>query len=197
MDDCEALSGEQVLEMFESTGALLKGHFLLTSGLHSERYFEKFGVLQHPNYTERLCRELARRFAGDGVEVVVGPAVGGILLAYEVAKGLGVRSLFTEREGGKMVLRRGFSVREGERTLVVEDVVTTGGSVQETLDCLRDAGARVIGVGLLVDRSEHGADFGVKTESLLRMPTEAFAPDACPLCRQGAPMTQRGSRHIQ
>ena len=186
----------EILQVYEESGALLKGHFLLTSGLHSDRYFEKFAVLQHPVYTERLCKEIARRFEADGVEVVIGPAVGGILLAHEVAKALGTRAHFTEREGGRMLLRRGFSVAEGERVLVVEDVVTTGGSVREVIECIEAAGGRVVGVGVLLDRSAAGAGFGVKTEALLRMPVAAYRPDECPLCKQGVPFTSRGSRHI-
>ena len=189
------MTHEDVLKIYEESGALLSGHFLLTSGLHSDRYFEKFAVLQRPEKTELLAKEIARRFVNDGVEVVVGPAVGGILLAYEVAKALGTRFHFTERENGRMALRRGFAVKPGERVLVVEDVTTTGGSVQEVIDCVRAAGGEVIGVGLLFDRSEKGVDFGVKTEALLRMPVRAYRPDECPLCKEGVAFTSRGSRH--
>lgn len=189
------MNQEDVAKLFEESGALLHGHFLLTSGLHSDRYFEKFAVLQHPAMTERLAREIGRRFSGDRVEVVIGPAVGGILLAHEAAKALGTRALFTEREHGRMALRRGFRVARGERVLVVEDVTTTGGSVREVLDCVGEAGGDVIGVGLLVDRSERGVDFGVKTEPLLRMPVTAYQPTECPLCMKGVGLTARGSRH--
>lgn len=185
----------EVLELFERSGALLSGHFLLTSGLHSDRYFEKFSVLKHPAYTEALCRALAERFRDEAIDVVVGPAVGGILLAHETAKALGTPALFTEREEGRMVLRRGFAISPGERTLVVEDVVTTGGSVREVLEAVRAQGADVRGVGLLVDRSERGADFGVRTEALLRMPVRAYPPESCPQCRANEPLTARGSRY--
>lgn len=189
------MTEEDVLRLFEESKALLKGHFLLTSGLHSDVYFEKFAVLQLPEKTELLAREIARRFENDGVEVVIGPAVGGILLAHEAAKALKTRSHFTERENGEMTLRRGFKVAPGERVLVVEDVTTTGGSVREVLDCVRAAGGNVIGVGLLVDRSEKGMDFGVKTEALLRAPVTAYRPGECPLCKEGVALTARGSRH--
>lgn len=189
------MTDREVIQLFADCGALLEGHFLLTSGLHSSRYFEKFGVLQHPRLTERLCRALAERFKDDGVEVVVGPAVGGILLAHEVAKALGTRSHFTEREDGRMRLRRGFSIASGERVLVVEDVVTTGGSVREVLDVVAEAGGEPVGVGLLVDRSGGKVDFGARTEALLRLEVEAYPPDECPLCRRGVPITARGSRH--
>lgn len=190
------LTNDQVLAVFRESGALLEGHFLLTSGLHSDRYFEKFAVLQHPQKTELLCRALAERFAGDGVELVVGPAVGGILLAYEVAKRLGTRSIFTEREGGQMRLRRGFTIAPGQRVLVVEDVVTTGGSVREVLDVVQEAGGQVVGVGLLVDRSGGKVEFGVRTEALLRLDVKAYPKEECPQCQAGLPLTARGSRHV-
>ena len=191
------MTESEVLAIFESHGALLSGHFLLSSGLHSSRYCEKFAVLQQPKVTERLCRELARRFAGEGVQVVVGPLTGGLLLAHEVGKALGTRALFTEREGDKMCLRRGFALTPGERTLVVDDVVTTGGSVREVIEAVREAGGQVVGVGLLVDRSGGSMHFGVRTEALLHLDAarESYPPDACPLCRQGVPFTARGSRH--
>lgn len=189
------MTQEEVLSLVRECGALLEGHFLLTSGLHSDRYFEKFTILQHPALTERLCRALAERFAADGVEVVVGPAVGGILLAHEVAKHLGTRALFTEREGGRMGLRRGFAVAPGEKVLIVEDVVTTGGSVQEVLDVVAEAGGEPVGVAYLVDRSGGRVDFGVRAEALLRLDVEAHSPENCPMCRDGVPLTARGSRY--
>lgn len=190
------MNQEVIEKAMTEAGALLEGHFLLTSGLHSDRYFEKFNLLQHPEWTERLCRALAERFRGSGATVVVGPAVGGILLAHEVAKALSARAIFTEREEGKMTLRRGFAIHPGERVLVVEDVVTTGGSVAEVISVVRERGGELVGVGLLVDRSEEGADFGVPTEALLRLRVAAYPPDACPLCRDGIPLTARGSRHL-
>jgi orotate phosphoribosyltransferase len=190
------LTPQEVLDIFSEAGGLLKGHFLLTSGLHSNTYLEKFQVLQHPKYTERLCAELARRFAGEGVEVVVGPVTGGIILAYEVARQLGARAIFTEREGGVMCLRRGFAVNPGEKVLVVEDIVTTGGSVQEVLSVLQRTPGQIVGVGLLIDRSGGKVDFGVPTEALLKLDIDAWEPSDCPLCRENMPITKRGSRQI-
>jgi orotate phosphoribosyltransferase len=181
-----------VLRMLEETGAVLHGHFLLTSGLHSPTYVEKFNVLQCPQYTEALCREIASRFINDKVELVVGPMTGGILLAYEVAKNLGTRFFFTERVNGKMTFKRGFHIEPGTRVLIVEDIVTTGGSVREVLDVVKGEGGIPVGVGLLVDRSGGKVDFGVRTEPLLRLDVEAYKPEDCPLCKAGKPLTQRG-----
>lgn len=186
----------EVKQLFLDTNAIMEGHFLLTSGLHSPLYVEKFQVLQHPEFTARLCAALARRFAGDQVEVVVGPVTGGILLAHEVGKNLGTRAIFTERENGKMTLRRGFVIKPGERVLIVEDIVTTGGSVQEVLEVVLAHGGVPVGVGLLVDRSGGKVDFNVRCEPLLRLAVTTYQPDSCPLCRDGVPMTKRGSRKL-
>lgn len=181
-----------VLHMLEETNAVMHGHFLLTSGLHSPTYVEKFNVLQQPRYTEALCKEIAARFVNDNVELVVGPMTGGILLAYEVAKNLGTRFFFTERVNGKMTFKRGFHIEPGNRVLIVEDIVTTGGSVREVLDVVKSEGGVPVGVGLLVDRSGGKVDFGVRTEPLLRLDVEAYKPEECPLCQKGVPLTQRG-----
>lgn len=194
------MNEQEVRELLTKTQAILTGHFLLTSGLHSPLYVEKFNVLQQPRYTEALCRELAKRFADAQVETVLGPMTGGILLAHEVGKALGTRAIFTERENGKMTLRRGFTLRPGERVLVVEDIVTTGGSVREVVDVVRAAGAIPIGVGLLVDRSGGKADFGVPAQdvqALLQLAVEAYEPADCPLCAKGEPLTERGSKHLK
>lgn len=194
------MTEQEVRGLLVETQAILEGHFLLTSGLHSPMYVEKFNVLQHPKYTEQLCRELAARFADKGVETVLGPMTGGILLAHEVGKELGTRAIFTERENGKMTLRRGFRLAPGEKVLVVEDIVTTGGSVQEVVDVVRKAGATLVGVGLLVDRSGGKADFGVQgepVEALLKLDVVTYDPQHCPLCQAGVPMTERGSKHLK
>ena len=149
----EILAEKDVLKMLEDTEAVLHGHFLLTSGLHSPMYVEKFNVLQHPKYTERLCQEIARRYENDNVELVVGPMTGGILLAHEVGKALGTRAIFTERVDGKMTLRRGFTIPKGTRVLVVEDIVTTGGSVKEVMEVVKECEGDLVGVGLFVYRS--------------------------------------------
>jgi orotate phosphoribosyltransferase len=188
----------EVRQLFVETGAILEGHFLLTSGLHSPLYVEKFQVLQYPQHTAKLCAALADRFSKEDVQLVIGPVTGGILLAHEVGKNLGTRAIFTERENGKMALRRGFVINPGERVLIVEDIVTTGGSVQEVIDVVREHGGVPVGVGILVDRSGGAAafGFGVPAQSLLHLAVPTYQADDCPLCRQGIPMTKRGSRKL-
>lgn len=186
------LEEKDVMKMLEETQAVLHGHFLLTSGLHSPMYVEKFNVLQHPKYTEKLCQEIARRYANDNIQLVVGPVTGGILLAHEVGKALGTRAIFTEREDGKMTLKRGFHIEPGTRVLVVEDIVTTGGSVKEVMEVVKAHGGELVGVGLLVDRSGGKVDFGIRTEALLHLNVETYDPAKCPLCEKGIPFTKRG-----
>lgn len=183
------LSQEEVLRIFKETGALLHGHFKLTSGLHSEVYFEKFQVLQYPEYVQQLCGEIARRFKDDSIELVLGPTTGGVLLAYEVGKHLGTRGIFAEKGDGGRVLKRGFAIPEGTRVLVVDDVLTTGGSVLDTIEVVKRHGGVLAGVGLLVDRTGGKIDFGVKTEALLSLDVVKYDPASCPLCQQGIPLT--------
>lgn len=187
---------EKVLEIFEKAGAMLTGHFLLTSGKHSVVYFEKFGVLQNPKATEELCREFAKHFKPKKIDVVVGAAIGGIILAYETAKHIGVRGIFMEREEGKLKFRRGFSVEDGERVLIVEDIVTTGGSVQEVIDELKaNYKCEITGVAVLIDRSGKKIDFGVgETFSLAEVEVTTYDEKECPECKKGTPITKRGSR---
>jgi orotate phosphoribosyltransferase len=184
------LTQERVLRIFEESGALLHGHFRLTSGLHSDTYFEKFQVLQYPRYVEELCGELARRFSEDGVEVVLGPTTGGVLLAYEIGKQLGTRGIFAEKGDGGRVLKRGFKIEPGQRVLVVDDILTTGGSVKDTIDIVALSGGVLAGVGLLVDRTGGKMDFGAKTEALLSLDVVKFEPSECPLCKAGVPLTE-------
>lgn len=187
------MTEQEIKQLFIETNAIMEGHFLLTSGLHSPLYVEKFNVLQHPDYTEKLCRELAARFQDDRIETVVGPMTGGILLAHETGKALGTRAIFTERENGRMTFRRGFSLSPGERVLIVEDIVTTGGSVREVIDVVREAGGVPVAVGMLVDRSGGKADFSpVPHQALLHLAVETFTAEDCPLCKKGVPMTKRG-----
>lgn len=186
------LEEKEVLKLLEETEAVLHGHFLLTSGLHSPMYVEKFNVLQHPKYTEKLCQELARRYENDNIELVIGPMTGGILLAHEVGKALGTRAIFTERENGKMALKRGFEIPEGTKVLVVEDIVTTGGSVVEVLDVVKEHGGIPVGIGLLVNRSGGKVDFGIRTESLLNLNVPTFKAEECPLCAEHKEFTKRG-----
>ena len=189
-------NSEKVLKIFQETDAMLSGHFLLTSGRHSDRYFQCALVIQHPQYCSDLCQELGSRFDQEGVTAVVGPAMGGIVMSYELAHHLSVRSLFTERQEGKMTLRRGFHISPGERVLVVEDVITTGGSVKEVIKLVQEAGGEVVGVAVLVDRSGGQANLGVRTESLLQIPAVSYRPEECPFCQQGMPIVKPGSRKI-
>lgn len=191
------LNYNEAMEIFKGAGALTEGHFRLTSGRHSNQYMQCAQVLQYPKETEILARHLAEAFKDDKVELVVGPAMGGIIVAYEVARQLGIPSIFTERQDGEMCLRRGFAIKPGQRVLVVEDVVTTGGSVQEVMQVVHTAGAQVVGVGVLVDRSSGMADFGVKTEAVLSLNIQSWEAEQCPLCAEGIqPVTKPGSRSL-
>ncbi|HWQ73582.1 MAG TPA: orotate phosphoribosyltransferase [Desulfitobacteriaceae bacterium] len=185
-----------VLEIFKQSGALLQGHFRLTSGKHSAQYMQCAQVLQYPHLATQLGAELAKAWQGQGIRTVIGPAMGGIIVAHEVAGALGVRALFTERENGVMSLRRGFSLSPGEKVLVVEDVITTGGSVREVLAVVRELGAEPVGVGVLVDRSGGKQSFGVPLTSLLQLNIEAFEPEQCRLCAEGIPVVKPGSRVV-
>jgi orotate phosphoribosyltransferase len=186
------MRGEDLLSLFKSSGALLEGHFLLTSGMHSPTYFQCALLLQHPHLAQRLCRDLAQGFNDLGVEVVLSPAIGGIIVGYEVAKALGARSIFAERVEGRMRLRRGFEIRDREKAIVVEDVVTTGGSLQEVVGLVGEAGGKVVGVGALVDRSGGRADPAL--HSLVSLDVVTYPPEDCPLCQQGMPLVKPGSR---
>ncbi len=177
------LSPSEVEVALIESGALLDGHFLLTSGRHSARYVEKFRLLEQPRLTSRLCAELARRFADSEIQCVVGPVTGGIILAFETARHLNCRAVYAERgdEGRGFVLRRGFQLSPGERVLVVEDIVTTGGSVLQVVETVREAGGEVVGIGLLVDRSGGQVDYGVpRVEALLELNIESYTPDNVP-----------------
>jgi len=181
-----------LLNLLQDSGALLEGHFLLTSGLHSDRYIEKFRLLEQPDALDAVAGAMTEGIKSDEVDVVLGAAVGGILLAGAVARVLGRRTMFTERVDGVMTLRRGFALSPGERVLVVEDIVTTGGSVFELLDLVHKAEARVQNVVCLVDRSEQGIDFGLPGRVLLRLPIATWEPEDCPLCKQGLPLVKPG-----
>ncbi len=194
--DAGQLVSTEVLEILKETGAYLTGHFLLSSGLHSPVYIEKFRLLERPDLAAKALADLAARFRGDRVDVVMGPTTGGIIVAYEVARTLGARAIFAEREGDRRILRRGFTIAPGERVLVVEDVVTTGLSVREVLDVAANAGGTVVGVGVIVDRSGGRADFGVRTERLVRVEFETYDPEECPLCRENVPLVDPGSRRL-
>jgi orotate phosphoribosyltransferase len=188
------LDERQTLALYEKTGALLRGHFRLTSGLHSDIYLQSALVLQDPAHAAALGAALAAQFRREAVQTVLAPAIGGILVAHEVARALGVRALFSEREDGVMRLRRGFTLAPAERCLVVEDVITTGGSTREVVRCVEDLGATVVGVGSLIDRSGGAARFSVKRAALATVSATTWPPEACPLCKAGGVAVKPGSR---
>lgn len=189
-----------VMDLFEKTGAYLRGHFRLTSGLHSGEYLQCAKVLAHPAYAERLGRDLAARIGHlsgtDSLDVVIAPAMGGIIIGHEVARALKTRSLFTERDAAtnEMTLRRGFEIKSGESVVVIEDVVTTGGSTKEVVQLARAAGANVAAAGSIIDRSGGSADVGVPRVSLEILNPVTYGPEECPLCKQGIPVVKPGSR---
>lgn len=185
---------EQFLKIFRDLGAVLEGHFLLTSGLHSNRYIQCALVLQHPRVAEQLGSALAEKLRPLAASAVVAPALGGILVAHEVGRALGIRALFTERQDGLMTLRRGFTLSPGERVLVVEDVMTTGGSTRETIKCAEQAGGVVTGAGSLIDRSGGAVDLGLPRASLVTLRVQNYDPASCPLCKSGIPAIKPGSR---
>ncbi len=191
------MTTEEILSVFRETGVMLEGHFLLTSGRHSDRYMQCARLFEHPRHSELLCAELARRFDGEKIDLVIGPALGGIIMSYEVSRALNARNIFAERQDGVMTIRRGFSVKEGERVLVVEDVVTTGGSVREVLALLEAEKADIVGVGVIVDRSAGKVDFGYRLESLVSMEVTSYPPDECPICKTGLPLVKPGSRAVK
>ncbi len=188
------LPKEQILEVFRETKALLEGHFQLTSGLHSNQYFQCAKVLQYPKYLHLLAGEIAKHFEYSDIEVVISPAIGGVVVGTEVGRMLGARTLFAERKDGVMELRRGFEMRPSERCLVVEDVVTTGGSVFEVVEIVKQQKATLAGVGYIVDRSNGKISFESKHFSVLQLDVVAYKPEECPLCQQGIPVTKPGSR---
>lgn len=187
---------EQVLEIFARTGVLLEGHFRLTSGLHAAKYLQCAQLLQYPHEAGPLCEQLASYFKDAGATVVAGPATGGIILAYEVAKALGVKNIFGERENGVMTFRRGFKLEPTDKVLVLEDVVTTGGSVKELIACVKEAGAEVVGVASLVNRSGGRVDFGVPFKSLVNLDITTYQPEECPMCKEGSMAYKPGSRQV-
>ena len=190
-----AIASTDVERVFRESGALREGHFILASGRHSSLYLEKFQVLQHPADTERLCAAIVSKTGSLGVHTVAGPTTGGIILAHEVARQLGVRAIYAERREGApgREFRRGFTLAPGERVLVVDDIMTTGGSVQETIDAVRAAGGTVAGAAVLVDRSGGATSLGVPVHSLWRLDIPSYAPADCPLCAKGVPAAHPGT----
>lgn len=192
-----SLRSEEVIQKFRETGALLEGHFVLTSGLHSAIYLQCALVLQHPRQAEDFGRSIAEHFQTENIQTVASPAIGGLIIGHEVARALGARFIWTEREAGKMVLRRGFSVSPGERILVVEDVVTTGGSTRETVAALQANGANVVGAASIIDRSSGKADVGVPRIALATLDVTSVDPADCEACRRGELAIKPGSRKEQ
>jgi len=190
------LTEEELLNIFKKTEALLSGHFLLTSGRHSNVYFQCAKVLQYPQYNQDICTTLAEHFRNFEIDTVIAPAIGGIVVGQEVARQLNKRFIFAEREDKKLNLRRGFSIEKGERILVCEDVVTTGGSVFEVIDIVKEAGAMPVGVGFIVDRSKGKVQFGVPQKSVISLEAISFEPESCNLCKENIPLVKPGSRKI-
>jgi orotate phosphoribosyltransferase len=188
------MTERETLDLYEKTGALMRGHFRLTSGLHSDVYLQSALVLQYPEHAAALGAALAVPFRNAGATTVLAPAIGGIIVAHEVARALGARAVFTERESGVMRLRRGFTLGRGERCLVVEDVITTGGSTREVVQCVEDNDGVVVGVGSLIDRSGGTAGFSVPRVALATVGAAVWAPEACPLCQAGSVAIKPGSR---
>ncbi len=190
------LTEKNILEIFKKTGALLEGHFLLTSGRHSNKYFQCAKVLQYPEYTEQICKIIAEFFKDYKIDTVISPAMGGIIVGQEVARQLNKRSIFAEREDKKLILRRGFTIEPGEKMLVCEDVVTTGGSVFEVIDIVKENGGEVVGVGYIVDRSNGKVNFGFPQKSTMKMDVISYSPEECPLCKENIPLVKPGSRKV-
>ena len=190
------MTRDEVLDLFRRSGALLEGHFRLTSGLHSPGYLQCALVLAHPESAEKLGRAIGDLTRAQRPTVVLSPAIGGIVIGHEVGRALGVRALFAERQDGQLALRRGFTLSELDRVLVVEDVMTTGGSTRETIDVAKAAGAQVIGAASIVNRSGGTVKFDVPLASLLEYSLPTYEPDKCPLCAQGLPVVKPGSRQV-
>ena len=184
----------EVLDLFRQAGALLEGHFKLSSGLHSDRYLQSALVLQHPDFAERMGRALAARLEHLQPTVILSPALGGIVIAQEVGRALHVRAIFAERQDGKLTLRRGFTLSPADRVVVVEDVITTGLSTRETIQAAEATGAQVLGAASIIDRGSDAARLNVPLQSLVRMEVPAYAPESCPLCAAGQAMVKPGSR---
>ncbi len=190
------VTDERVVEILKEAGVLQEGHFRLTSGRHSGKYLQCAKIFQYTKYSEELCGVLAEKYADAGVDVVIGPAIGAIQMAYEVSRSLGVKNIFAERENGVMTLRRGFTIEPGQKVLVVEYVVTTGGSVREVIDIVKKNGGGVVGVGSIVDRTGGKIDFGVPFKAVISMEVTSYEESECPLCKAGLPIVKPGSRNF-
>jgi orotate phosphoribosyltransferase len=187
------MTQDEVLDIYQKTGALLTGHFLLSSGLHSERYLQSALVLQQPDIATRLCAALAEQFREMKIGAVIAPALGGVFVSHETARALGVRALFAERVNGELTLRRGFTIKPGERILVVEDVITTGKSTRETIEVVNIAGGVAVAAASLVDRSGGKAELGVPYKALVTLQVPSYTAEECPLCKTGSTPIKPGS----
>ena len=190
------MNAEQVIDQFRTTGALLEGHFQLSSGLHSTVYLQCALVLQFPERAEAFGQAIAEKYRGEGIQLVASPAIGGIVIGHEVARALGARFIWTEREGDQMTLRRGFTVSPDEKTLVVEDVITTGGSTRDTIEALKGAGANVVAAAAIIDRSGGSADVGVPLNALAALKVLSISAAECDACKLGEPVVKPGSRKV-
>lgn len=188
------MTQEEVLNIFKEKNALLEGHFKLSSGLHSEKYLQCALILQYPELAEKFAKAIAKEFKNEKIDVVAGPALGGVTIAYEAARQLGVRGIFTERQDGEMVLRRGFGIKKDERVLVVEDVVTTGLSTNEVINVIKEQGGVIAGIASIIDRSAGAAKFPAPFKSLARVDIKTYDEKDCPLCKNGIPAVKPGSR---
>ncbi len=193
------ITNERVTEVLKEAGVLLEGHFLLTSGRHSNKYLQCANIFRNTKYSEELCAALAEKYKDDDIQLIIGPAMGAVQMAYEVSRNFGCENFFTERdENGKMQLRRGFSIKPGQRVLVVEDVVTTGGSVREVVEYIQQNGGVVAGVGSIVDRTGGNIDFGVPFKAVYSVDVQSWDKDECPLCKEGKiELVKPGSRKIK
>ncbi len=194
MGGTKMLSQEEILEVMKKNGVLFEGHFRLSSGRHAARYLQCAQLLQYPHVAGPLCEQLAQKFAANKINIVIGPATGAIILAYEVARALGAKALFTERDNGEMTLRRGFTIDSKDNVLVVEDIITTGGSTREVMKVVQDCGANIVGVGAIADRSGGKVDLGVPIQALVTIEIPNYLPEECPLCKEGIPIVKPGSR---
>ena len=189
-----SMTEQEILKIFKDAGALLEGHFKLRSGLHSNRFFQAALLLQNPGTAEIVCSELAGKFKDAEISAVISPAVGGLIVGHEVARALGVRAIFADKENDDLILKRGFKIGKNERILVAEDVITRGGRVQQTVDLVRELGGVVAGIAVIVDRSQGNAAFDVPHKSLVQLELETFQPENCPLCADNIPVERPGSK---
>lgn len=188
------MTEQEIIDAFQSAGALLTGHFKLRSGLHSDRFFQCALILRKPLVAERLCRTLAERIGDLGAETVISPAVGGLIVGQEIARALQIDAIFADKENDMLVLKRGFSIRPREKVIVAEDVVTKGGRVQQTIDLVRKHGGIPVAVAVIADRSSEKPDFGIPFHSLIKLNLPTYEPEDCPLCKQEIPLDVPGSR---